>query len=65
MDRVELVGAAEIRLMLGGVSRQRVNVITNSKGFPDPYTTLIMGKVWVRADVEAWIATHRPELATD
>nr|WP_239093080.1 hypothetical protein [Micromonospora andamanensis] len=48
--------------MLGGVSRQRVNVVTTSKGFPDPYQTLIMGKVWRRSDVEAWIRAHRPQL---
>jgi hypothetical protein len=63
MERVELVGAAEIRVMLGNVSRQRVNVVTTSKGFPDPYATLTMGKVWRKADVEAWVREHRPELS--
>ncbi|MEU4366160.1 hypothetical protein [Micromonospora chersina] len=57
---MELVGAAEIRDMLGGISRQRVNVITNAKGFPDPIAVLQMGKVWRRRDVERWIAEHRP-----
>ncbi|MGC4804382.1 hypothetical protein [Micromonospora sp. DT233] len=65
MDRVDLVGAAEIRVMLGNVSRQRVSVVTNSKSFPDPYQELTMGKVWRRTDVEKWIKEHRPELATD
>ncbi|MGY3516644.1 hypothetical protein ACVMYR_10070 [Micromonospora sp. PTRAS2] len=65
MDRVELVGAAEIRAMLGGISRQRINIITTSKGFPDPYVTLTMGKVWRKSDVEAWIRDHRPELAEE
>ncbi|MFE9955659.1 hypothetical protein [Micromonospora sp. NPDC005299] len=55
-----LVGAAEIRDMLGGISRQRVNVITNAKGFPDPVAVLQMGKVWRKRDVERWIAEHRP-----
>jgi hypothetical protein len=49
--------------MLGGVSRQRANVITNSKGFPDPVAKLTMGKVWRRRDVARWIAEHRPEPA--
>ncbi|MFG3580529.1 hypothetical protein [Micromonospora chersina] len=57
---MDLVGAAEIRDMLGGISRQRVNVITNAKGFPDPIAVLQMGKVWRRRDVERWIAEHRP-----
>ncbi|MFI6327049.1 hypothetical protein ACIBBG_01985 [Micromonospora chersina] len=56
---MDLVGAAEIRDMLGGISRQRVNVITNAKGFPDPIAVLQMGKVWRRRDVERWIAEHR------
>ncbi|WDZ84525.1 hypothetical protein [Micromonospora cathayae] len=56
---MDLVGVAEIRDMLGGVSRQRANVITNAKGFPDPVATLRMGKVWRRQDVEQWIAEHR------
>jgi prophage regulatory protein len=58
----DLVGAAEIRIMLGNVSRQRVNVVTNHKNFPDPVANLIMGKVWRRSDVEAWIKKHRPDL---
>ncbi|MET8908730.1 hypothetical protein [Micromonospora sp. NPDC004551] len=57
---MDLVGAAEIRDMLGGISRQRVNVITNAKGFPDPVAVLQMGKVWRKRDVERWIAEHRP-----
>jgi predicted DNA-binding transcriptional regulator AlpA len=56
---MDLVGAAEIRDMLGGISRQRVNVITNTKGFPDPIAVLQMGKVWRKRDVERWIAEHR------
>ncbi|WP_405094386.1 hypothetical protein [Micromonospora sp. NBC_01412] len=64
MERVDLVGAAEIRVMLGNVSRQRVSVVTNSKSFPDPYQELTMGKVWRKTDVEKWIKEHRPDLAT-
>ncbi|MGC5331004.1 hypothetical protein [Micromonospora sp. DT62] len=62
MEQVELVGAAEIRVMLGNVSRQRVNVVINSKTFPDPYQVLVMGKVWNKRDVERWIAENRPHL---
>ncbi|MEU3457859.1 hypothetical protein ABZ671_30355 [Micromonospora sp. NPDC006766] len=62
---MKLVGTAEIRLMLGGISRQRVDVIVSSKGFPDPVETLIMGRVWLRSDVERWIAQHRPDPTAD
>lgn len=50
----ELVGAHEIRVMLG-VSRQRVNQIVNTKGFPDPVAKLAQGGVWLRRDVLKWM----------
>ena len=53
-----LVGAAEIGRMLGGVSRQRVQQIVGRKDFPEPDVVLDMGKVWKRADVEAWAHDH-------
>mgnify|MGYP000633953377 CR=1 FL=1 len=43
-----------------GVSRQRVHVITRSKGFPEPVAELAMGSVWLKADVERWIQENRP-----
>jgi hypothetical protein len=62
VNDMELVGISEIRRMMGGLSRQRVNVIANSKGFPDPVAELDMGNVWRREDVLAWIREHRPDL---
>ncbi|TDB78703.1 hypothetical protein [Micromonospora sp. KC721] len=59
---MELVGVAEIRVMLGNVSRQRASVVANQRNFPEPIAVLAMGKVWLRSDVEAWIREHRPEL---
>jgi prophage regulatory protein len=56
-----LYGTAEIADRLG-VSRQRAYIISRTKDFPDPYETLEMGSVWLREDVERWIAAHRPEL---
>lgn len=53
-----LVGSAEIGRMFGGVSRQRVQQIIGRKDFPAPEVTLEMGKVWKRADVEAWARDH-------
>lgn len=63
MGEPELVGAHEIRLMLGGISKQRVHVITSHRNFPEPYQELTMGKVWRKSDVEAWVRKYRPDLA--
>ena len=60
---MRLVGAHEIRVMLGGISRQRVHQITSRADFPKPVEELAQGKVWDRADVEHWIRERRPELA--
>lgn len=53
-DSRHVVGTHEIAAMLG-VTRSRVNQIARERGFPKPYGVLRMGKVWRRADVEAWI----------
>ena len=51
--------------MLGGVSKQRVYQITTRRDFPAPVAELAQGKVWRAADVERWIAEHRPPVADD
>ena len=53
------MGAHEIRVRLGGISRQRVYQITGRTDFPTPIEHLAQGKVWLLKDVEAWIAEHR------
>lgn len=54
------MGSAEIGRMLG-VGRARVQQIVKGADFPKPYDKLAMGKVWNRADVEAWaLARGRP-----
>jgi prophage regulatory protein len=45
--------ARELRL-----SRQRVRQLSAEPDFPDPYEVLAAGKVWKRADVEAWAKDH-------
>ncbi len=57
-----LLGAAEIRQRLGGVSRQRVYQLTQRADWPAPYDELVQGRVWRRGDIEAWIKQHRPDL---
>ncbi|SCG56254.1 transcriptional regulator, AlpA family [Micromonospora echinaurantiaca] len=62
MKRLRLVGSAEIRVMLGGISRQRVYQITNRRDFPEPVAQLAMGNVWLAEDVEKWVAEKRSDL---
>ena len=50
---VDLVSTPEIAAMLV-VSRQRVDQLTRTEGFPEPAAELAIGRVWERADVEAW-----------
>jgi predicted DNA-binding transcriptional regulator AlpA len=60
-DAHELMGAAEIARRLG-VSTGRVHqILVADRTFPKPRATLSMGKVWATADVERWIAEHRPD----
>jgi len=52
-----LVGSAEIAAVLG-VSRQRVQQLISRPDFPKPDAVLAMGKIWRKADVEAWAKAH-------
>jgi prophage regulatory protein len=56
---LDLMGAAEIGRLLG-VSRQRVQQLIRRPDFPAPAGVLEMGKVWLRADIQAWVAQYRP-----
>jgi prophage regulatory protein len=62
-SRIRLVGAHEIRMLLGGISRQRTYQITSKSGFPKPLAELEQGKVWATDEVNAWIAANRPSVA--
>ncbi len=53
------MGAAEIGRLLG-VSRQRVQQLVKTDGFPAPVAVLDMGKVWLASDVRAWSKTYVP-----
>lgn len=64
VEKIRLMGAAEIQRRLG-LGRNRVFQITSNRNFPEPYAVLTMGSVWAADDVEAWIRSHRPELAED
>lgn len=55
---IRLVGAHEIRVRLGGVTRQRAYQITSRLDFPTPVASLAQGKVWLHEDVESWMKIH-------
>ncbi len=63
--RVNLMGSHEIRVRLGGISRQRVYQITQRRDFPEPVAKLEMGNVWLAEDVEEWIASRSPRVGGD
>ncbi|WBC14017.1 hypothetical protein O7600_23325 [Micromonospora sp. WMMA1998] len=65
MERQRLAGLAAIAELLGGVSRQRASEIIWRPTFPEPIDTLATGRIWARADVEAWIKAHRPNQHSD
>ena len=56
-----LVGVTEIGVKLG-VSRQRADQLSRTKGFPDPATDLAHGRMWETNAVETWIAATREAL---
>ena len=56
---LRLMGAHEIRIRLGGVSRQRAYQITSRADFDEPVADLSQGKVWLTEDVEQWMKAHR------
>jgi prophage regulatory protein len=53
------MGAHEIRVRLGGISRQRTYQITSRADFPKPVADLEQGKIWLAEDVDTWIRAHR------
>jgi hypothetical protein len=57
--KLKLLGAHEIRIRLGGVTRQRTYQITSRADFTRPLADLVQGKVWLADDVEAWMKVRR------
>lgn len=62
---LKFMGTAEIRDMLGAVSRQRVQQLISRPDWPKAAFELKMGKVWDRADIEQWMRDHGREVAED
>ncbi|GAA5035516.1 hypothetical protein [Actinopolymorpha pittospori] len=64
-----LVGYAEIA-EIAGVSRQRARELATLQGFPPTVVATLSGPLWVRSQVEAWLAKverqpGRPRKASD
>lgn len=55
---------AEIGRRLG-VSRTRTKSLIARPDFPAPFDELGVGRIWLAADIERWIAEHRLPLADD
>ncbi|MEV6304846.1 hypothetical protein AB0M02_35915 [Actinoplanes sp. NPDC051861] len=60
---VRLVGAHEIRLRIGAVSRQRAYELARRPDFPAPVAKLAQGSVWLADEVDAWIEARRRRLS--
>lgn len=52
------MGAGEIAKRLG-LSRQRVQQLSERDDWPVPYDELAMGRVWLKSDIELWITYQR------
>lgn len=63
-DVGELVGAAEIQVLLG-VGRQRVQQLANLDDFPAPVAVLKAGKIWRTADIVEWARARGREIQDD
>lgn len=57
----ELVGAAEIQLLLG-VGRQRAYQLAQYPDFPEPVARLKAGAIWRREDVIEWARARGREI---
>jgi predicted DNA-binding transcriptional regulator AlpA len=59
-----LMAMAEIGRRLG-VSRTRTKQLIARPDWPAPHDELDVGRIWLAADIEQWIAEHRPPLDDD
>ena len=55
---------AEISQRLG-VSSTRAKELMRRPDWPAPYDELGVGRIWLAADVEAWIAQYRTPVSED
>lgn len=60
----KLMALGEIITRLG-VSPTRAKQLMARPSFPAEFDELAVGRIWLAADVEAWIAEHRPAIAEE
>ena len=53
-----LAGKAELRALLGQISRKHVQDLILRSDFPKPASKLARGNVWNLEEVKAWINEH-------
>jgi prophage regulatory protein len=56
-----LMGAAEIMRRLG-IGETRLKHYLALDSWPPTFDEIGAGRIWLTADVEAWIAEYRPDL---
>lgn len=54
----DIMGRAEV-LELLGVSRQMMDRYRREYGFPEPVARVSGSPIWLRSQVEPWLANHR------
>jgi len=59
-----LMGISELKVRLGGVSRQRVDQVTRRADFPRPCAELAQGRIWLGQDVERWFEQRKDRWRT-
>ncbi|ABW09740.1 hypothetical protein Franean1_0274 [Parafrankia sp. EAN1pec] len=55
----DLIDIAGVRALLG-VGKARAYQLSRDKSWPDPWLDHPQLRLWLRADVEAWLDRHRP-----
>jgi predicted DNA-binding transcriptional regulator AlpA len=53
-----LVAMSEAAELLGMSKQGFAKLLDRSPDFPDPLDVLSIGRIWARADVEAWARKH-------
>jgi hypothetical protein len=48
-----------------GVSPTRAKQLMRRPDWPASFDQLDVGRIWLAADIESWIAQHRPVIAED
>jgi predicted DNA-binding transcriptional regulator AlpA len=53
-----LLAMSEVASLLGMSKQGLAKLLERNPDFPEPTAVLSVGRIWNRADVEAWMAAH-------